>query len=84
MEKLNFLQTFNPHLMAWKMMLKICQLMVVLEIHGSRISKVEAVYRCWFWECTDNAFCVSQRRNALFLQTISDFCLFVFNFIYYI
>lgn len=84
-EKLNFLQTFSPRLMARKTMPEVCQLTGAFKIHGSRISKVEAVYRCWFWECSDNAFCISQRRNALFLWTTPIFvCLFVFNFIYYI
>lgn len=40
-EKLNFLQTFIPHLMAWEVM---PELFSVLEIQSSRISKVEAVY----------------------------------------
>lgn len=79
-EKLNFRQTFSPHLMAWKMVPEVCQLISVLEIHGSRISKAEAVYRCCSWECSDNAFCISQRRNALFLWTTLIFvCLFVFD-----
>lgn len=78
-----FPPNLHPRLMAWKTMRKVCQLISGLEIHSSRISKVEAIYRCWFWECSDNVSCISQRRNALFLQTTPIFvCLFVFNFTY--
>lgn len=37
------------------------------------------------WEYSDNAFCISQRRNVLFSQaTLISVCLFVFSFVYYV
>lgn len=81
----HFLQTSSSHLMTWKLLPEVHQLIRDLEIHSRRFSKVEAVCRCWCWECSDKAFLYESEEKCIIHPNHSNCCLFVwfFYFIYY-
>lgn len=72
----NFLQTSSSHLMTWKLLPEVHQLIRDLEIRGRRFSKVEAVCRCWCWECSDKAFLYESEEKCIIHPNHSNCWLF--------